>query len=65
MPWSHATQHARRVPLVTRRTTLGGALPTALAFSAITREHTGALIVLHNTMFLTHRSRIADLAAKP
>jgi putative tryptophan/tyrosine transport system substrate-binding protein len=33
------------------------------AFLAMTQQGAGALIVLHNTLFLTHRSRIAELAA--
>jgi len=34
------------------------------AFGAATRDRAGALIVLPDPMFLTHRTRIADLAAK-
>jgi len=34
------------------------------AFSAMTRERAGALLVLNEQLFLTHPERIADLAAK-
>ncbi|MGH2360066.1 MAG: ABC transporter substrate-binding protein [bacterium] len=34
------------------------------AFAAMTRERAGALLVLVDTMFYLHRTRIADLAAK-
>jgi len=34
------------------------------AFSSMTRERAGALIVLVDAMFFTHRKRIVDLAAK-
>ena len=34
------------------------------AFSAMARERAGALLVLNEPIFLTHRKRIADLAAK-
>ncbi len=35
-----------------------------LAFTAMTKERVGALLVLGDTMFITQRERIADLAAK-
>jgi putative ABC transport system substrate-binding protein len=34
------------------------------AFTAMTRERAGAVVVLRDGMFLLHRKRIADLAAK-
>jgi putative ABC transport system substrate-binding protein len=34
------------------------------AFAAMTRERAGAVIVLADTMFVDHRTRIADLSAK-
>jgi putative ABC transport system substrate-binding protein len=62
--WGQAKVAARSLGLQLQPLEARGPDDFARAFAAITRERAGALLVLPDAIFLLHRTRIADLAAK-